>query len=418
MPNALVEGTSTTMAKIKFAGFGGVSLAAESYGSADDPGVLLLHGGGQTRAQWEQIATALADAGRFVINLDLRGHGDSEWPDGARYNLDAFVADLHAVLAALEFRPVIVASSMGGWIATVAIGECETQLATGLVLVDAPPQMDTATAQRMKLRLDMSAGSGKLWDPRVFEGGITMAGIESRVLAAASKVDLPTLLVRGGRSQISTPETMATLAAHMKDIEAMEIDDAGHLVALDQADSFSAVLLDFLERRLPRKAPEYREGSDPRTLRDALGCFATGVTVMTTMAADGTFIGLTANSFSSVSLDPPLLLVCLANNAGSLPAFLEAEHFAVNVLHIGQQPISSRFASRVGDRFADTAIDRWGTGVPIIRNALASFECTRDQVVDAGDHKIFIGRVRHVRFEPRRDPLLFFRGRYRRLHFT
>src|SRR3546814_7274195 len=91
---------------------------------------------------------------------------------------------------------------------------------------------------------------------------------------------------------------------------------------------------------------EYREGSDARTFRDALGCFATGVTVVTAMCPDGTPIGLTANSFTSVSLDPPLLLVCIANSAGSAPYLREAGRFAVNVLQIGQQPTSNRFAAR------------------------------------------------------------------------
>src|SRR3546814_10538761 len=96
--------------------------------------------------------------------------------------------------------------------------------------------------------------------------------------------------------------------------------------------------------------PEYRAGSDARTFRDALGCFATGVTVVTAVCPDGTPVGLTANSFTSVSLDPPLLLVCVANSAGTGAVLREAERFAVNVLQIGQQPASNRFAGRGEDR--------------------------------------------------------------------
>src|SRR5207237_10487828 len=88
---------------------------------------------------------------------------------------------------------------------------------------------------------------------------------------------------------------------------------------------------------------EYRSGHDPRTLRDALGCFATGVTVVTCLTSDGSPAGLTVNSFTSVSLDPPLLLVCLAKPAASAIALIEASHFAVNVLQTGQQPASITF---------------------------------------------------------------------------
>src|SRR3546814_4158801 len=90
------------------------------------------------------------------------------------------------------------------------------------------------------------------------------------------------------------------------------------------------------------------------TFRDALGCFATGVTVVTAVCPDGTPVGLTANSFTSVSLDPPLLLVCIANSASSGAILREAERFAVNVLQIGQQPASNRFAGKGEDRYAAT----------------------------------------------------------------
>src|SRR6185503_5488600 len=96
---------------------------------------------------------------------------------------------------------------------------------------------------------------------------------------------------------------------------------------------------------------EYRSGHDPRTLRDALGCFATGVTVVTCLDGDGQPVGLTANSFTSLSLDPPLLLVCVAKPAASAEPLSKARHFAVNVLQTGQQPASITFSTRVEDRF-------------------------------------------------------------------
>lgn len=162
---------------------------------------------------------------------------------------------------------------------------------------------------------------------------------------------------------------------------------------------------------------EYRSGSDLRTLRDALGCFATGVTVVTCRGDGGTPVGLTANSFTSVSLDPPLLLVCLAKRALAAAALIDAAHFAVNVLHTGQQPASMTFASRHDDRFGMTAWTAGDDGAPLLRESLSVFECARHAVHDGGDHWILVGEVRRARFEPQLDPLLYFRGSYRRLHF-
>ena len=141
------------------------------------------------------------------------------------------------------------------------------------------------------------------------------------------------------------------------------------------------------------------------------------MTVVTTRDETGQPVGLTANSFSSVSLDPPLILFCLARSSTNVDRFRQAAHFAINVLHIGQQPTSGVFA-RSGDRFQDVAWETWDTGVPILSGALASFECATDRIVEAGDHLVIIGRVTRARFEPRRDPLLYFRGKYRRLHFS
>ena len=162
---------------------------------------------------------------------------------------------------------------------------------------------------------------------------------------------------------------------------------------------------------------DYRSGSDERTLRDALGCFATGVTIVTCIDDEGRPVGLTANSFTSVSLDPPLLLVCIHNRARCAPALLAAEHFAVNVLQTGQQPASIRFATKEEDRFGVTPWSTGETGAPVLMDSLGVFECARHAVHEGGDHHILVGRVVRANFDPSLDPLLFFRGRYRRLHF-
>lgn len=162
---------------------------------------------------------------------------------------------------------------------------------------------------------------------------------------------------------------------------------------------------------------EYRTGHDPRTLRDALGCFATGVTVVTCVDEEGNPGGITVNSFTSVSLEPPLLLVCLHKLAASAATLTEASHFAINVLHTGQQPASITFSTRVEDRFGATPWSCGEAGAPILKDSMGVFECERFAVYDGGDHHILVGQVVKASFDAGLDPLLYFRGRYRRLHF-
>ncbi|HYG26188.1 MAG TPA: flavin reductase family protein [Caulobacteraceae bacterium] len=161
---------------------------------------------------------------------------------------------------------------------------------------------------------------------------------------------------------------------------------------------------------------EFALGGDPaadaRALRDAFGCFTTGVTVVTTRRADGTPVGFTANSFASVSLEPPLALVCVDLAAKSLPALEQAGAFAVNVLHADQRDIARRFTRKEGDRFEGTPFKTWETGAPVLDGCMANFECETHQAFDAGDHRVFVGRIRKVRIDPDHQPLVFLRGGY------
>ena len=151
--------------------------------------------------------------------------------------------------------------------------------------------------------------------------------------------------------------------------------------------------------------------TDPKALRNAFGAFATGVTVITTRQPDGTPRGFTANSFTSVSLDPPLLLVCLAKTAHSADVFATAPHFAVNILAEDQKAVSGLFASRAPDKFAQCAWTPGPADVPLIDRALAQFTCANHQLVDAGDHLILIGRIEHFT-TAEGQPLGYFRGNY------
>jgi flavin reductase (DIM6/NTAB) family NADH-FMN oxidoreductase RutF len=132
---------------------------------------------------------------------------------------------------------------------------------------------------------------------------------------------------------------------------------------------------------------------DPVALREAFGRYLTGVTVVTTTEPDGTPRGFTANSFTSVSLDPPLLLVCLANNASSFDAFAETDRFAVNILAQRQRPLAMAFARKTADKFAGLDWERGSLDLPIFPEVNAWFACRVSQRVPAGDHMILIGQV-------------------------
>ena len=150
---------------------------------------------------------------------------------------------------------------------------------------------------------------------------------------------------------------------------------------------------------------------DPRHLRHALGRFATGVTVITTRTVEGRLEGLTANSFSAVSLDPPLVLWSLRRNASSLPSFLASGYFAVNVLGAQQCDLSRRFATPSPDKFAGLPVAAGLGGCPLLHDTLASFECSTEHTVVGGDHIIFIGRVHRATYRDG-EPLIFSAGQY------
>lgn len=132
---------------------------------------------------------------------------------------------------------------------------------------------------------------------------------------------------------------------------------------------------------------------DPHSLRNAFGRFMTGVTVVTTCDPAGAPVGFTANSFTSVSLTPPLLLVCPGKFLSSYDVFANCRCFAVNILSEGQEAVSNIFASHKGDRFAQVAHHRDAQGIPLIEGAIAQFSCSTQQMIPAGDHCILVGKV-------------------------
>lgn len=152
---------------------------------------------------------------------------------------------------------------------------------------------------------------------------------------------------------------------------------------------------------------------DVASLRKAMGRFATGVTVVTTRAPSGKLEGLTVNSFSTVSLDPPLVLWNLARRAGSFSAFVDATHFAVNVLGSDQLHLCRHFSTRRADKLAGISHRLGIGGCPLLDATIAQFECRREAHFDGGDHVIFIGRVLRASHADG-DPLIFAGGSYHR----
>jgi pimeloyl-ACP methyl ester carboxylesterase len=265
---------------------GGIRLTADTWGEPGAPPVLLAHGGGQTRLAWQATGARLAEAGFYAVALDLRGHGDSN--RATDYSLDAFRDDIVAVATALG-RPTLVGASLGGTSSLLAEGETDGGVGSALVLVDIAPRLEpdgvariiafmerhldgfasideaaeaviaylphrAARAQAPGLRRSLrEAPDGRLywhWDPRFLEQAKDRHIDESwvRTTAAARRVTVPTLLVRGGRSDVLGDEGVEELCRLVPQAEVCNIADAHHMVAGDENDLFSGAVLDFLVR--------------------------------------------------------------------------------------------------------------------------------------------------------------------------
>jgi flavin reductase (DIM6/NTAB) family NADH-FMN oxidoreductase RutF len=159
------------------------------------------------------------------------------------------------------------------------------------------------------------------------------------------------------------------------------------------------------------RPPQRFDPADVGLLRGALGRFTTGVTVITARNYDGAPVGFTANSFNSVSLDPPLILWSLARNSPRLGAYRAAEHYAVNILNADQAELARRFASKTEDRYVGVGWSGGLGGVPVLDGALATFECAHEAVYPAGDHELFIGRVVRCAIAEG-APLTYFAGQF------
>jgi flavin reductase (DIM6/NTAB) family NADH-FMN oxidoreductase RutF len=150
--------------------------------------------------------------------------------------------------------------------------------------------------------------------------------------------------------------------------------------------------------------------------RSALGMFATGVTIVTALSTEGLPIGLTANSFNSVSLAPPLVLWSLARSAGSLASFSTGSHYAINILSADQQDLARQFAAQGGNRFEGVSFTSGAGGAPILQGTVATFECFNRSRYEEGDHVIFVGEVERCTHRAGASPLLFHGGKFYNEH--
>lgn len=161
--------------------------------------------------------------------------------------------------------------------------------------------------------------------------------------------------------------------------------------------------------------PTAKSASPPfsdQDFRAALGMFATGVTIVTASTAEGELVGLTANSFNSVSLSPALVLWSLSRTAGSFEAFRKGRHYAINILSADQQALARRFSEKIPDRFSGVAWEQGLGGAPLISGAVAHFECANRSQYAEGDHMIFVGEVQRCAHVPGASPLLFHGGKF------
>lgn len=274
----------------KWPGAGGLMIAGDTWGDPNGPLVALLHGGGQTRHAWKGAGETLGASGYHAVAFDARGHGDSDWEPDGEYGADLMVEDLACVAKALgSENPILVGASMGGGTSLLSIGTDKVD-AKALVLVDMAPKIEAAGSQRIQdfmrqkpdgfdtleevaeaissyqpqrkrpRNLDglaknvRLAANGKYrwhWDPKRLGSRAGMPAYRDRLHECADTLTLPTLLVRGGLSDVLSEEGAQSFLAQCPHAEYVSVENAAHMVAGDRNDIFADSVIDFLSRVAP-----------------------------------------------------------------------------------------------------------------------------------------------------------------------
>lgn len=400
--------------------------------------VVLIHGVGLQGAIWQPQMEALRPD-HDVIAVDMPGHGGSSLPPahaGLAHYADAILALLNGLGMG---RAHIVGHSMGALVATefaLAHPDRVASLAALNAVFCRTPEQRAAVEARVAAldslaRPDWSGTVGRWFGEPVPP---SLQNAAARTLALLSEINpvgyartyrlfarsdashrdrlprlvVPALFATGEHDPNSTPSMSEAMARIAPGGRSMVLSGERHMMALTDPDRVNRALREFIGQAHLAESPAATP-IDPRAFRRALGSFLTGVTVVATLQGDGSPRGFTANSFTSVSLDPPLVLVCIAKTAASCDVFATAPHFSVNILAEHQASISTLFASKAADKFAQAAWRPGPAGSPIIDDVSAWFDCQRHQVVDAGDHMILIGRVVGFKERPA-NPLGYCRG--------
>lgn len=394
--------------------------------------ILLIHGVGLNADVWEPQIAELSKSHR-VIAIDMLGHGESDLPEGI-VTLSSYVRQVETLLNALAITEAnIIGHSMGGLVA-LGFALAHPKRALRLAVLNSVYKRSAERRAAVMARahsLVLSNGAGNVeeplerwFGPRESQPAVTQqvrialqtanpkgyavaygifASSDEAFMGQLQKLPMPALFATGSEDCNSSPEMARAMAGEASRGRAIILEGERHMMNLTNAVAVNSAIKDLLDVRTSE--------IDAKDLRKAFGCFMTGITVVTTREQDGTLRGFTANSFSSVSLDPPLLLVCLAKAAGSCAAFATAQGFAVNILAETQKALSGNFASKKPDKFSGLAYSTSASGNPILPDSVAWFDCQQHSVVDAGDHVILIGQVTSYAHSDA-SPLGYARGGY------
>ncbi|MHB2029122.1 MAG: alpha/beta fold hydrolase [Acidimicrobiales bacterium] len=289
MGNAGERLPSTPEPMTYWEGYGGVKIAGDVWGDESGPLVMLLHGGGQTRHAWKGTGRRLGEAGYFAVAVDARGHGDSDWAEDGSYSHEAKVEDLRAVVQALgKTDPVLIGASMGGATSLIAVGE-DRVAAAGLVLVDVAPRIEPEGVKNIRdfmnqrpdgfdsldevaeaissyqphrprprqldgLSKNVRLGSdGRYhwhWDPKS-RSTEELSVREARLETCARNLSIPTLLIRGGLSDVLSEDGVRMFLDMCPQAEYVNVGEAAHMVAGDRNDVFAGAVIEFLGRNIP-----------------------------------------------------------------------------------------------------------------------------------------------------------------------